>query len=81
MLVANDSGLAHFGRAVGVPVVVVYGSTAPGRTGAAGSLAVEGPDPGCRPCYQKRCPLPGVPCLAVGVEAVEQALERAVALR
>lgn len=73
-LVSNDSGLAHFGRAVGVPTVVVFGSTAPRFTGPAGVIPVEGPDPGCRPCYKKRCPYPGVPCMDVSVEVVEAAL-------
>lgn len=73
-MLSNDSGLAHFARAVGVPTVVIYGSTAPGFTAPAGSIAVEGPDPGCRPCYKKRCPYAGVPCLDIPVETVERAL-------
>jgi len=73
-LISNDSGLAHFGRAVGVPTVVIYGSTAPGFTAPAGSIPVEGPDPGCRPCYRKRCRYPGVPCLDIPAEQVERAV-------
>ena len=69
-LVSNDSGVAHFARAAGVPTVVVYGSTAPARTGPAGSVAVEGPALACRPCYKKRCPYPGVPCLEISPETV-----------
>ncbi len=69
-LISNDSGVAHFARAAGVPTVVIYGSTAPARTGPAGSVAVEGPALACRPCYKKRCPYPGVPCLEISPETV-----------
>ncbi|MCB9759383.1 MAG: glycosyltransferase family 9 protein [Alphaproteobacteria bacterium] len=76
-LVSNDSGLAHFARAVGVRTVVVFGSTSPARTGPAGCVPVEGPDLPCRPCYRKRCPYPGVPCLDIPVAQVEAALRQA----
>lgn len=68
VLVGNDSGSAHFARACGVPTVVVYGSTAPERTGPAGAIAVEGSAP-CRPCYRKACPY-DLECLDVDVERV-----------
>ncbi|MCK6523523.1 glycosyltransferase family 9 protein [Myxococcota bacterium] len=76
-LVSNDSGVAHFARAAGVPTVVIYGSTSPARTGPAGSLAVEGPSLACRPCYKKRCPFPGVPCLEISPERVLAAAAQA----
>ncbi len=75
VMVSNDSGLAHFARAVGTPTVVVFGSTAPSLTGPAGCLPVEGPARACRPCYKKRCRVGGVPCLSeIPVEAVERAI-------
>ena len=74
VLVSNDSGIAHFGRACGVPTVVVFGSTVPERTGARGAVAVEGPSPSCRPCYAKRCRRPTVECLDIPVERVLEAL-------
>ncbi|MBN1334852.1 MAG: glycosyltransferase family 9 protein [Deltaproteobacteria bacterium] len=64
VLVSNDTGVAHFAAACGTRVVVIHGSTTALRTGPAGSKAVEGPDLPCRPCYRKRCPHPGVPCLS-----------------
>ncbi|MCP4805650.1 MAG: glycosyltransferase family 9 protein [Proteobacteria bacterium] len=74
VVVVNDSGLSHFARAVGARVIVVHGSTAPGRTGALGSEPVEGPALDCRPCYAKRCRVGGVPCLDIPVERVEALL-------
>jgi ADP-heptose:LPS heptosyltransferase len=64
VLVSNDSGVAHVAAACGVPVVTVHGSTTAARTGPWGAVAVEGADLSCRPCYRKRCPHPGVPCLS-----------------
>ncbi len=55
VFVSNDSGAAHFARALGVPTVVVYGSSAPERTGPAGAASVRGPAPPCSPCYRARC--------------------------
>lgn len=77
LLVSNDSGFAHFAAAVGCDVLVLHGSTSPERTGVAGARCLEGPDPGCRPCYRKRCMLSDnlAPCLAgLPVERVLQAL-------
>ncbi len=73
-LVGNDSGLAHFARALGVPTVVLHGSTTASTTGPAGSLALEGPPLPCRPCYRKTCRIGGAPCLDISVERVQQAL-------
>ncbi len=75
VVVSNDSGLSHFARAVGIPTVVVFGSTVPAQTGAGGSTAVEGPSPSCRPCYRKRCSRPTVECLDIPVERVLAAVE------
>ena len=74
VVLVNDSGLSHFARAVGARTVVLHGSTVPGRTGAAGSEPLEGPDLPCRPCYRKRCSVGGVPCLDIPVERVLEAL-------
>jgi ADP-heptose:LPS heptosyltransferase len=73
VLVANDSGLSHFGRALGVPTVVVHGSTAPEQTGALGSTPVSGPSVPCHPCYAKSCRVGGVPCLEIPVSQVAAA--------
>jgi ADP-heptose:LPS heptosyltransferase len=77
VLVANDSGAAHFARACGVPTVVVFGSTTAARTGAHGAVAVEGPSLPCRPCYRKRCSRGDVACLDIAVDRVERAVTEA----
>jgi heptosyltransferase-2 len=69
LFVSNDSGAAHFARACGVPTLVLYGSTAPERTGPAGARAVVGPRPACAPCYGRRCPTDRE-CFAIPVDAV-----------
>jgi heptosyltransferase-2 len=62
VLVANDSGALHLGQAAGIPVVALYGPTAPelgyGPRGEGHALlGVDGLD--CRPCGRhgsRRCP-------------------------
>lgn len=78
VLVTNDSGLMHFGRAVGVPVVTIFGSTVPEWTGAPGVVAVEGPRLPCRPCYSGTCRIGDRPCFDVPVSAVLAAVRRVV---
>jgi heptosyltransferase-1 len=55
-VVAPDSGAAHLAAACGVPAVVLYGSTAPGRTGTVGPaqrhLAAAF---ACSPCLAREC--------------------------
>jgi heptosyltransferase II len=72
VFVSNDSGPAHFARAVGTPTVVVFGSTTPTGTGAAGAVAVEGQAP-CRPCYRQTCGS-DLRCLAIPVSRVSAAV-------
>lgn len=72
LFVSNDSGAAHFADALGVPVVMVHGSTDPALTGT--GEAVTGGPIWCGPCYRKACPL-GLRCLTrIPVDAVEAAV-------
>jgi heptosyltransferase I len=56
LVVGVDSGLSHLAAALGVPTVVVYGSTDSALTGARGhravNLAARFP---CSPCLQREC--------------------------
>lgn len=78
VFVTNDSGAAHFARAVGCPTVVIYGSTIPSVTGPMGSVAVEmeGATLDCRPCYKKQCRVGGTPCLDIDVGLVLKTVRR-----
>lgn len=60
LFVSNDSGAAHFAHAVGVPVLMIHGSTDPRRTGT--GVPVTGGPIWCGPCYRKTCVL-GLSCL------------------
>ncbi|MFA6930590.1 MAG: lipopolysaccharide heptosyltransferase II [Lentisphaeria bacterium] len=58
-VVANDSGAMHLAAALGTRGVAVFGSTDPVATGPIGvpwRLVVSKAQ--CRPCFQRRCPLP-----------------------
>jgi heptosyltransferase-2 len=57
VVVANDSGAPHVAASLGVPVVVVFGSTSPTWTKPLGRhvRVVREPVP-CSPCFLKRCP-------------------------
>lgn len=70
VLVTNDSGLAHLGRAAGVPVITVFGSTIAAWTGAPGAIAVEGPALPCRPCHGRACRVGDHACFDVPADRV-----------
>jgi len=57
VLVSTDTGPMHLGAAVGIPVVAVFGPTAPWRTGPYGPQhrVVRAGLP-CSPCFLRRCP-------------------------
>jgi heptosyltransferase-2 len=67
LVIAGDTGMGHLASALGIPVLVLYGSTVPELgytpTGAHSVLQVELP---CRPCHvhgAKRCWLGHRRCL------------------
>ncbi|MDJ0868129.1 MAG: lipopolysaccharide heptosyltransferase II [Myxococcota bacterium] len=58
VVVCNDAGARHVAVALGVPCVVLFGPTSLAKT----NLNLErvralAADVGCRPCYQRRCPI------------------------
>jgi 3-deoxy-D-manno-octulosonic-acid transferase/heptosyltransferase-1 len=55
-LVSTDTGPMHLGAAVGIPVVALFGPTAPWRTGpfGQGHRIVRTACP-CAPCFQRQC--------------------------
>jgi heptosyltransferase-1 len=55
-LVSTDTGPMHLGAAVGIPVVALFGPTAPWRTGPFGEgHRVVRTDCKCAPCFKRRC--------------------------
>ena len=73
LVVGVDSGLSHLAGALGVPTVVVYGSTSAQRTGVRGArvLSLQS-DLHCSPCLARECSYRGEPRVWQG-EAVSPA--------
>jgi heptosyltransferase-2 len=71
VFVTNDSGLMHVAAALGVPLVAIFGSTDPSRTGPRGrnSRVIYKPIP-CAPCLKARCPQSRECMEAVSVDEV-----------
>lgn len=78
-LVSNDSGAMHFGAALGVPLVAMFGPTNELETRPIGRLepVVLSHDVWCRPCMLRECPLTHRCMRGVTVEAVLSATRRA----
>ncbi len=57
VVVANDSGAPHLAASIGVPVVVLFGSTSPRWTAPLGkSVDVVRAPRSCSPCFLRTCP-------------------------
>lgn len=81
MILGNDSGPAHLGAILGVPVISLFGPTDPARTAPLGRdarvLQLRLP---CAPCHQRSCPEGHGKCMgelriAQVLKAVEEGLE------
>lgn len=79
--VGNDSGAAHLAGALGVPGVVIYGSTSDAHSGQIGAgLAIVNRRIECSPCFARVCPLGHLRCLTeIAPETVRAALDGAAA--
>jgi heptosyltransferase-2 len=76
VVVTNDTGPMHVAAAVGTPVVVPFGSTAPELTGPTLGVAahklVSGPAP-CAPCFRRECPIDFRCMTGISVDRIAQA--------
>ena len=77
LLVTNDSGAMHVAAAVKTPVVAIFGSTDPVRTGPMGNghtVLYRGLD--CSPCFAEKCQRGNYECLReIQVQDVFSAVE------
>ncbi len=75
VVVSTDTGPMHIAAAVGAPVVAIFGSTAPWRTGPWGEQnLVLRADLDCGPCLKKGCDRERECMLAISVEMIETAV-------
>jgi ADP-heptose:LPS heptosyltransferase len=85
VVVCNDSGPMHLATAVGTPVVAVFGSSEPARTGPVGpDHVVVRHRVECSPCFARVCPLTESPykCFElIGTERVVEAVAERLAVR
>ena len=77
LVLTNDTGPMHVAAAVGTPVVVPFGSTAPELTGPA--FTSEAPhrlilgDAPCAPCFLRECPIDFRCMKGISVELIVRA--------
>lgn len=74
-VVSNDSGPMHMAAALGTPLVAIFGSTSPQRTGPFGLGLVIKKDISCSPCYKRTCPRNAECMTLITVEDVLAAIE------
>jgi ADP-heptose:LPS heptosyltransferase len=80
LFIGCDTGPLHMAVAVNTPVVALFGSSDPARTGPWGQAegVVQAPPPaaGCAPCRKRTCFVAGHPCMAdLSVAAVMERVQ------
>lgn len=73
--IGSDSGPMHIAAAMGLPVISIWGPTAPSRSGPHGfdELMLR-PTVGCAPCYRRTCP--GISTLCMNETSVEAIMQQ-----
>ena len=77
VFITNDSGPMHIAAALNVPVVAIFGSTDPEKTGPMGDgNIIIRKDADCSPCFKRKCPT-DLRCMdMIKVEDVMDGVER-----
>lgn len=78
VFLTNDSGPMHIASALGTPLVALFGSTSPIKTGPynGGTILYKGV--ACSPCYKRVCPI-DFPCMKeISVEEVYAEIRREI---
>ncbi len=77
LFITNDSGPMHIAAALDIPVVAIFGSTDPGKTGPMGDgNIIIRKDADCSPCFKRKCPT-DLKCMdMITVEDVMDGVER-----
>lgn len=79
VLVTNDSGPMHIAAALDVPIVALFGSTDPDKTGPWGNRdAVIHKKASCAPCFRRVCPIDFRCMKEIGVEEVAEKVHAAI---
>ncbi len=76
VVVSNDSGPMHIAAALGKPLVAIFGSTNPKRTGPFATGLVIKKEIPCSPCYKRVCPKNFECMTSISVEEVLEAIEK-----
>jgi len=80
VFLTNDTGPMHVAAALGVPVVVIFGSTSPELTGPISSNEIRHQilksNAPCSPCFLRECPIDFRCMNGIGVERVVEAVLR-----
>ncbi|MCX6895198.1 MAG: lipopolysaccharide heptosyltransferase II [Verrucomicrobia bacterium] len=76
VVLTNDTGPMHVAAALGVPVVVPFGSTSPELTGPvfSANAKILQTDAACAPCFLRECPVDFRCMTGISVDAVVKAI-------
>ncbi|CCB87493.1 MULTISPECIES: lipopolysaccharide heptosyltransferase II [Parachlamydia] len=78
VILTNDSGPMHMAAALGIPLVALFGSTSPIKTGPMPQGKVIQHPVECSPCYKRVCPIDFRCMKKIEVEEVYQAVRQQI---